>query len=318
MPQFEKAFLRERAAREEAERLLESKSRELFLANQQLQQRLEELQRHSERLAETQAQLLHSERMATVGQLAAGIAHEINNPVAFVSSNLRSLEGYCTTLGQLAPGLLPALPAAERTELEYILRDLPPLLTESLEGTRRITEIVHGLRRFARADSGAIGDTDVHEALESALRIARNEIAQRCELVRDYGELPHIRACAGQLGQVFVNLVVNATQAIEGRGRITLTTRCRDGEIAIAVGDTGGGIAPENLPRLFTPFFTTKEVGRGTGLGLSTCYAIVRRHGGRIEVASEPGRGSVFTVILPVAPALDADAIAPPPDQEVA
>jgi signal transduction histidine kinase len=301
MPQYERAFLRERAAREAAERLLESKSRELFRANQQLQARLDELQRHAERLAEAQAQLMHSERMATVGQLSAGIAHEINNPIAFISSNLRSLERYCGTLQQLAPQLQPALRGVDASEFEFIVRDLPALIAESLEGTARVSDIVQGLRQFSRMDQGQLDDVDVHETLESALRIARNEIAQYCELVRDYGELPRIRARAGQLGQVFVNLIVNATQAIAEHGRITLTTRHEHGSVAITVADTGSGIAPEHLPKLFTPFFTTKDVGKGTGLGLSTCYAIVREHGGRIDVASEPGRGSTFTVVLPVA-----------------
>jgi two-component system, NtrC family, sensor kinase len=302
MTEFERAFQRERTAREAAERLLESKSRELFLANQELQARFDELQRHAADLAAAQAQLLHSERMATVGQLSAGIAHEINNPIAFVSSNLRSLERYCETLRRLAPQLQPSLRGDDAGEFEFIVRDLPALIAESLEGTRRVTDIVQGLRQFSRMDQGALGDTDVHESLEAALRIARNEIAQTCELVRDYGELPHIRAYAGQLGQVFVNLIVNATQAIDGHGQITLTTRHEHGTVTITIADTGHGIAPEHLPRLFTPFFTTKDVGKGTGLGLSTCYAIVREHGGHIDVTSAPGQGSAFTVVLPVTP----------------
>jgi two-component system NtrC family sensor kinase len=306
MPQYERAFLRERSAREAAERVLESKSRELFNANQQLQARLDELQRHAVQLAEAQAQLLHSERMATVGQLSAGIAHEINNPIAFVSSNLRSLERYCLTLQQLAPQLLAAVQGEDAAELEFILRDVPALIAESLDGTRRVTDIVQGLRQFARLDQGQRAPADLHEILESALRIVRNEIAADCELVRDYGVLPPLRACAGQLGQVFVNLIVNASQALGGPGRITLTTRYEAGSVSITVADTGSGIDPENLAKLFTPFFTTKDVGKGTGLGLSTCYAIVRDHGGRIDVASTPGAGSAFTVVLPVVTAQDA------------
>ncbi|NTV29627.1 MAG: GHKL domain-containing protein [Candidatus Omnitrophica bacterium] len=269
-------------------------------------------------LKSMQDQLLQSEKMATVGQLAAGVAHEVNNPTAFVTSNLEVLGKYVSDLkvllekcdnveyhlrasgtegaGQLADDIQMI---KEGQELDFILSDLPNLINESLDGMHRIQRIVADLRTFSHSDEGHWEEADLHELIQSALNIAWNEIKYKADVVKDYAELPRIQCYPQQLSQVFLNLLVNAIQSIEAKGTITLRTRLEGEMVLVEIADTGCGMTEEVRRRVFEPFFTTKPVGKGTGLGLSLAYNIIEKHGGTISVTSRLGEGSTFSVRLP-------------------
>jgi two-component system NtrC family sensor kinase len=270
---------------------------------------------------ERQAQLIQAEKLASLGQMAAGLAHEINNPVSYVTSNLRALDEYVAAVGPLlrmmgewlkVPGeearpvtaeqLARMRQLWEQGSVDELLTDMPELLQESLTGTRRIKEIAQSLRVFAREDDGLAQAVDLNEELESTLRMVGNELKYKCEVKRDFGPLPLVTCPPTQIVQVFTNLLLNAAQAIETRGEIRIRTRQVDQEAVVEISDTGKGMTAETLSKLFTPFFTTKPRGQGTGLGLSISRDIVTRQGGRIEVRSEPGKGSTFTVYLPITP----------------
>lgn len=285
---------------------------ELHARNQELSQEREEQRRLIEKLQRMKSHLLQSEKLAGIGQLAAGVAHEINNPVGYIGSNLGSLRRYLEDLfGLIAAyeqeehGLAPA-PAAgigalkQRIDLDFLKRDARELVDECLEGASRVRKIVKDLKDFSRADKGDWALCDIHAELDSSLNIAHNEIKYKAEVVRRYGALPAIECVASQLGQVFMNIFVNAAQAIERKGTITVATGCCGERVWIEIADTGAGIAPDMLDKIFDPFFTTKPVGAGTGLGLAITYGIVTAHRGTIEVASEPGRGTTFTIRLPI------------------
>ena len=267
-------------------------------------------------LQEAQAQLLQSEKMASIGQLAAGIAHEINNPVGFINSNMGSLKGYVDTLCSLVDGFdqsLQSLPGQDelkekaaqlkkQADYAFLKEDVADLVRESMDGLKRVRDIVQSLKDFAH-----IGETDwqladLHAGIDSTLTIAANEFKYKATVSKEYGQLPPVKCLPSQLNQVFMNLIVNASQAIEANGVITVRTGYADDWVWVEVGDNGAGMAPDILSRIFDPFFTTKPVGKGTGLGLSLSYSIVAKHGGRIEVASELGKGTRFTVHLPVNP----------------
>lgn len=290
----------EMAVRERAEADLLARNAELEAANRAL--------------ASTQGQLLQSEKMASVGQLAAGVAHEINNPIGFVRSNLNSLRQYLKDLLMLLdayerleaqlpphdPELAQLRALKDTIELDYLRADVPSLVAESLDGVTRVEKIVRDLKGFSHVGDAEWQPFDLHQGLESTLNVVAHELKYKAELVREFGELPLVECMPFQVNQVFLNLLVNATQAMQSRGRITLRTGC-DGEFAwVSVSDTGAGIEPAALGRIFEPFYTTKPVGVGTGLGLSVSWDIVRRHGGTIEVASEVGVGTTFTVRLPI------------------
>jgi PAS domain S-box-containing protein len=243
---------------------------------------------------QVQERLMASERMASLGTLSAGVAHEINNPLSYMLSNLRFVEDELRALAEGGGSLR----GAEGEEVREALK-------EAMEGAERVRNIVHGLKTFSHGGSDTRGPVDVNAVLESCVNMARSELRHRARLVKDYGELPPVPANASRLGQVFLNLLVNAAQALpqgsQEANEIRLISRLERGQVVVAVSDTGVGISPENLRRLFDPFFTTKPVGVGTGLGLSICHGIIRELGGRITVESEPGRGSTFRVFLPVA-----------------
>ena len=278
---------------------------------QALQLRHEEL---NVRFNAAQKQLLQSEKLASIGQLAAGVAHEINNPIGYVHSNLGSLQEYVGNLFALIDVYERAMrthdPLAmrseiddtrERLEVDFISRDLPQLLTESRQGVERVTRIVRDLRDFSRSDrEHAWRLADLHAGLDSTINIVWNELRYKATLEKQYGTLPMVECLQSELNQVFMNLLLNAGQAIEGQGTITVRTGHDPGQVWVEIGDTGAGIPPEMLQRIFDPFFTTKAVGKGTGLGLSISYGIVAKHHGRIEVDSAPQAGSRFRVILPV------------------
>jgi len=288
-----------------------------------------ELVRRLKENEQGQLQLLQSEKMAAVGQLAAGIAHEINNPVGFVASNLGSLDGYLKDLYSVldayaaiealcpadAPALARICELKQQKEIDFLRVDSAELIAESRQGMARVIKIVNDLKNFSRAEGNVWLLANLHDGLDSTLNIVWNEIKYHCTLTKEYGEIPEVNCIPSQINQVLMNLLVNAAQAIPEKGVITLRTGQAGDEVFIAIADTGAGIPAEILPRLFEPFFTTKPVGKGTGLGLSIAYGIVHKHGGRIEVASTIGEGTTFTVWLPVKPPPDeaAVAVATPP-----
>ena len=266
-------------------------------------------------LQQTHEQLRQAEKMASIGQLAAGIAHEINHPVGFVNANMGALKNYVTTLFALIEeyqdsvaahdppaALLARLESARaKADLGFMQHDAADLLRESMDGLKRVKDIVQALKDFAHAGENEWRQADLHQGLDSTLNIVASELRNKVTVDKHYGQLPPVFCMPSQLNQVFMNLLVNAGQAIAERGVITIRSGVEDGMAWVAIGDTGDGIAPQHLSRIFEPFFTTKPVGTGTGLGLSLSYSIVTRHGGRLEVTSKPGCGSTFTVRLPLA-----------------
>ncbi len=294
-----------------------------------LQEKNTELTAANETIKSAQAQLLQSEKMASVGQLAAGVAHEINNPVGFINSNLETLQEYVLVYQRLVDGYakvvaepesterdvaLEALRAFEKDEdIGFVNEDARALLSDSIEGASRVREIVQGMKNFSHVDGVEREAVDINQCIESALKVASNELKYKCELKLELSELPDVMCNRGQLAQVIVNLVVNAGHAIEDRGEISVKTAENAGVVQIDISDTGCGISADNLDKLFDPFFTTKPVGQGTGLGLAIVYGIVTDHGGDIRVDSELGVGTRFSITLPVSgpPALSGeDAVA--------
>ncbi|WP_323002371.1 histidine kinase [Denitromonas sp.] len=262
-----------------------------------------------EKLESAQNQLLQSEKLASIGQLAAGVAHEINNPIGFVYSNLLTLKTYAADLLRLIDAYERAAPPAEAPDIaavrqaidiDYLREDIGTLIDESIDGAARVRRIVQDMRDFSRMGDDGWQLADLHRGLESTLNVVWNEIKYKAQIVKALGSLPEVECLPFQINQVFMNLLVNAAQAIDGQGTVTLSSGVEDDWVWIAIADTGPGIAPAHLSKIFDPFFTTKPVGQGTGLGLSVSYGIVNRHGGRIEVDSPPGGGTTFRVWLPV------------------
>ncbi|MBT0960891.1 ATP-binding protein [Denitromonas iodatirespirans] len=285
-------------------------------AEAELLKRYAELTELNCQLHDAQEQLVQSEKLASIGQLAAGVAHEINNPIGYVLSNITSLRSYMDDLFRLfdafetletsRPADDPARRAITRLKQEvdfaFLKADLPALLRESEEGASRVRKIVADLKDFSRVDQAQEWVwADITAGIESTLNVVNNELKYKAEVVRDFAELPAIQCMPSQLNQVFMNLLVNAAHAIAERGTITITTGQPDPEhIQVSIHDTGCGIPEAIKARLFEPFFTTKPVGKGTGLGLSLSYGIVQQHRGRIDIDSPPGKGTTFHVILPV------------------
>lgn len=280
-----------------------------------LQRANDELRSLNESLRSAQHQLLQAERLASIGQLAAGVAHEINNPIGYVFSNFGTLEAYLEGLFEmleayeqaeaaLADGAIAARLAAlrARVELDYLKQDIPLLMGESKEGLSRVRKIVQDLKDFSRVDTAQEWVwASLHQGMDSTLNIVANEIKYRADVRREYGELPDIECLPSELNQVFLNLLVNAAHAIgPQRGLIVVRSGVAGDRVWVEVEDNGSGIAPDHLARVFDPFFTTKPVGRGTGLGLSLAYGIVQKHHGRIDVRSAPGSGTCFRITLPV------------------
>ncbi len=281
---------------------------------QELQRRHDELRQAYLRLNGAQEKLLQSEKMASIGQLAAGVAHEINNPIGYVHSNLGSLQEYLRSLFTLIEAYERALRAPEpkalipeiddirnRFDIDFISRDLPQLMAESREGIERVTRIVRDLKDFSysgREDSWKL--VDLHSGLESTINIIWNELKYKVTLERHYGNLPLVECLPSELNQVYMNLLLNAGQAIGERGTIVVSTGQDGDQVWIEFKDSGSGIAADLLQRIFDPFFTTKPVGSGTGLGLSISYGIVNKHHGRIDVSSSVGEGSTFRIVIPV------------------
>jgi len=292
--------------------ITERKQQQLLLADNLAHQ-----QQLNKRLEEANNQLLQSEKMASIGQLAAGIAHELNNPIGFVHSNLGTLSGYLDDLmtildayadtaaqqGENCPNLKAIEQLREERDFEFVREDIFKLLAESKDGISRVRKIVQDLKTFARVGEQEWQEAELHQGLDSTLNIVWNELKYKCRVIKEYGDIPPIYCLISQLNQVFMNLLVNAGHAIEQKGTITIRTRRQDpDQVCIEISDTGKGIPPENLRRIFEPFFTTKPVGQGTGLGLSVSYNIVQRHQGQLTVDSDPAHGTTFRITLPVHP----------------
>jgi len=288
--------------------LVADRIRDLLQAN-------EDLREANQRLSEAQAKLVQSEKLASIGQLAAGVAHEINNPIGYIFSNFGSLERYLGQLFQMlalyesaetsiadAGVAVQIRNLREEIELDFLKTDIPSLMAESKEGIERVRKIVQDLKDFSRVDTKLEWEwTNIHKGIESTLNIVNNEIKYKADVIKEFGNLPEIECLPSEINQVVMNLLVNAAHAIDKeRGTIAIRTGVAAEEVWISVEDDGAGISAENLPRIFDPFFTTKPVGKGTGLGLSLSYGIIKKHNGRLEVESTRGRGTRFTVSLPI------------------
>jgi len=270
-----------------------------------------ELANSKTELERLQAQLVHTEKMASLGQLSAGIAHELNNPAGFIYGNVDILRDYVVDLERILraydemdlPPEAASLVTALKAEVNYekLLSDLGSIVADCREGAQRICDVVKNLRLFSRLDEAELKKIDIHEGIDSTLRLlSRYYSAGRIVLRRDYADLPLVNCYAGQLSQVWMNLLGNAAQAVGEGGEVSISTKVEGDWISVAISDTGAGIDEAYLPRIFDPFFTTKPVGEGTGLGLSISYGIIERHGGAITVMSEVGSGTTFTVRIPI------------------
>jgi signal transduction histidine kinase len=296
--------------RDQLEQLVAQRTIDLRQANEQLLET-------NHKLEEAHNQLLQTEKMASIGQLAAGVAHEINNPVGFVNSNLNTLDAYVRSLLQVIQayedhpqvfaqhpqdlGLIEAVKT--EVELDYLKEDIFTLLDESKDGMMRVKKIVQNLKDFSHVGAAEWQLADLHAGLDSTLNIVSNEIKYKANVIKEYGALPPIVCLPLELNQVFMNMLVNAAHAIPSFGEIRIRTDVRDGMAWVEFSDTGSGISPDIIKRIFDPFFTTKPVGQGTGLGLSLAHSIVQKHQGRIEVDSTPGKGTTFRIGLPLKPA---------------
>lgn len=318
-------YVRDVTAKLNAEAKLKKYSQKL---EKMVQERTSELEGSISDLENTQSQLLQSEKMASIGQLAAGVAHEINNPVGFVKSNLGTLNEYredltkllalyksleenmsqvddvhSGTAGQETLGEIQK--TKEEIDLGFILDDFDKVIEESIEGMARVSKIVADLKNFAHAGEGKLEYTDINHGLQSTLNIVWNELKYKADVTTDFGDIPLVNCYPQRLNQVFMNLLVNAAQAIEDRGEIKIATRAKDDHVIISISDTGSGIPPEVTSKIFDPFFTTKKVGQGTGLGLNVAYNIIQGHKGTIEVDSVAGKGTTFTITLQIEPDFD-------------
>lgn len=298
---------------ENLEKMVEDKTRELKKSLKDLQ--------------ETQSQLVQSEKMASIGQLAAGVAHEINNPVGFVKSNLgtmneyredmiRLLDHYATleaTIGReseisgnraINKAIEDIQKVKDEIDLDFILDDYENVIAESIDGTTRVTKIVSDLKDFSHVDKAELERSDINKGIESTLNIVWNELKYKINVVKKLGDIPLIKCYPQRLNQVFMNILVNAAQAIEKKGEIRISTEADNGYVEIRISDTGSGMPPNILSKIFDPFFTTKDVGKGTGLGLNMAYNIIQKHQGTIDVESEAGKGTTFIIRLQIEPDL--------------
>lgn len=289
------------------------KNREIEERRKDLQMALAKLEKAHDELKSSQLKILQQEKMASIGQLAAGVAHELNNPMSFISSNLNTLDKYIKRLTDFIRVQSEAVLSVkdtsavykvdkkrEEVKLDHILDDAKVLLKESLNGAERVKKIVHELNSFSRMDEEEYKKADINECIESAITIVWNELKYKATLEKKFGSLPLTMCYPRQMNQVFVNLLINAVNSIPEKGIISVKTWHENDSVWIEVADTGNGISRENLIKIFEPFFTTKEAGKGTGLGLSITYEIVQRHKGEITVKSEVGQGTTFTIRIPV------------------
>jgi len=296
-----------------ANHLLTLKNSEINQQKEEIATQRDNLEQTYNNLVNTQEQLIQSEKMASLGQLTAGVAHEINNPINFVSSGIDSLRTNFADLMEVMEGYLALHPEADNKqhllelqqlnkelEVEELIEESEQLLRSIKNGANRTKEIVKSLRNFTRLDESILKETDIHEGLDSTLVILNNLLKDRIKVVKNYGDLPLLNCYPGQLNQVFMNILGNAVQAIKDEGTIAIRTYAEDDYAVIKIRDTGTGMPEEVKKHIFDPFFTTKEVGEGTGLGLSISYGIIQKHKGNIEVESAPGEGTEFIIRIPL------------------
>lgn len=297
------------------EELNQTLEQRVIRRTEKINAQFEELKATHQQLAEAQAKLLQAEKLASIGQLSAGIAHEINNPISFVHSNAHSLSKYIDTYQELLgmyrtafeadpdelatiKSNIAAYEAAE--DIDFVTEDINTLITDTIDGTVRVQEIVKGLRDFSHANNDTKMPCDVVECTQSTLRILTAELKTRCSVRTEFNPIPPVLANRGELNQVIMNLLVNAGQSMEDFGEVLVTTMVQEDRVILSIKDNGQGIEAEHINKLFDPFYTTKPVGEGTGLGLSISYGIIKDHEGTITVDSKPGEGTTFTVSLPI------------------
>ncbi len=309
---YKAAYERERIARERAENILEERSRSLYETNHSLKEAYKKLKNQK-------SQLIHQEKLASIGQLAAGVAHEINNPIGFVRSNLTTLARYLEQVHQVVDVYQQALceifeqddsvftrqleaisQIEDKIDIDHLLKDIPTIISESVEGTDRVTEIVKGLKSFARTDSDKMEPLDINACLDNTLKLVHNEIKYKAEVIMEAEQIPTTFGYPGNFSQVIMNLLVNASQAIREFGTITIKTYSDEQYIYIDVSDTGAGMDTDTINRIFDPFYTTKPAGQGTGLGLAISLGIIKKHRGHIQVDSEINVGTTFKIQLPI------------------
>lgn len=308
---YKAAYERQQLARARAEDILENKSRELYEKNQSL------LDAYN-KLKDQKAQLLHQEKLASIGQLSAGVAHEINNPTGFVKSNLSTLKHYTDNFKSLLKSYEHTFSLLEsnakvpeeisenlnamrkQLDIDYIVEDLDDLLSESLSGLSRIEDIVKGLKSFARPDSKKSEYFNINDCITNTIKLVWNEIKYKADLKTNLNDVPYTCGYPGEICQVILNMLVNASHAIPESGTITVSTEHKDSNIILQISDDGCGISDENVARIFDPFFTTKDVNKGTGLGLSITHGIIKKHEGEIDVITNIDQGTTFTITLPV------------------
>lgn len=293
-------------------------SKKISQARGEVRGKINELEQTNKELKDTQTKLVHSAKMVSLGQLVAGVAHELNNPIGFIYSNMTHLKDYSERLIQLVriseekPQELKT--QKEELEFDYIVQDLPKLIASCQDGARRTRDIVLGLRNFSRLEEAKLQEVDVRQSLDTTLNLLQGEIKNRLEVHKHYEPTPLVKCYASQINQVLMNILSNAVQAVEGTGNIWISTQSlkefkgkKSGWVQISIQDSGKGMSSETLEKIFDPFFTTKGVGQGTGLGLSISYGIIQNHGGEIQVRSEEGVGTEFIVVIPIFPPTDQD-----------
>lgn len=274
-------------------------------AQRTLRGKIRELEQANQENRDTQAKLVHAAKMASLGQLVAGIAHELNNPISFIYSNMDHMRDYTQKLihlvnvGEKNPSNLEK--EKDKAEFDYIVKDMPKLIQSCEEGARRTRDIVLGLRNFSRLEEAKVKEVDIHEGIDSTIGLLGSELRSRIQLIKHYGKLPKVMCYPSQLNQVFMNVLSNAIHAIKDQGEIVVTTKAvKNNRVEISIRDNGVGMSPETREKLFDPFFTTKDVNQGTGLGMSITYGIIEKHGGDITVKSQLGKGTEFIISLPV------------------
>jgi two-component system NtrC family sensor kinase len=300
---------------EQAMQRLEEDIRKREAAEAELLRRNNELTELNARLSMAQEQLMQSEKLASIGQLAAGVAHEINNPIGYVFSNFETLGTYIGRMltmfdnyqqAEASIGDAQVLASVREMratiDLDFLIEDIPVLMAESREGISRVRKIVQDLKDFSRVDANQEWQwANLHAGIDSTLNIVSNEVKYKADVIKEYGDIPDIECQPSHINQVIMNIVINGAHAITGeRGRITIRTGCDQAHVWIEIADNGTGIPKEIQSRIFDPFFTTKPIGSGTGLGLSLSYGIIQKHNGQIDVQSAPGCGTTFRITLPI------------------
>lgn len=304
---YKAAYERQKKAREHAEHSLEMVSRELYESHSSLLEAFNSLKEH-------RAQLLHQEKLASIGQLSAGVAHEINNPAGYALSNLNCIDGYIKTIRTYCNNIESVLQSSANNnpdllalikkckddlELDFVFEDITDALSDSKQGLERIQSIVISLQGFARQDSKNKEEMCLNECIENTLKLVQSELNHKAELHLSLGDLPRFKGRSGELSQVILNLLTNAIDAIEDNGLIKIATDADEKYVNFSIEDTGSGVSEEKIDKIFDPFYTTKEEGKGTGLGLSISHSIIAQHNGELIATSREGEGTTFRFTIP-------------------